>query len=278
MLFRSVVYLNHNALNWPYDIVFKNSSNVILDYWRESYSATSQVVWVELDSIASAGATDFYLFYGDTNQGDTSSGDNTFPFYDHFLGSSVDMTKWQTVAGLASGTVGSSEVTLTSGTNRAIGTIPSFGQGYAIRAYIKLPTTSSAYYGFQYNVFAKAVTLLGYTTGHQFFINGVAQGTTSPTFDANYHILDLFRLVGTTNNIQLFVDNSAASYSTKSSADTEAMTGIIITNDPPGGTIVCDWVLIRKITATEPTWAVPVNEKRCGISAKYITEVNAWQI
>lgn len=90
------IYLNNHALNWPNDIRFtKSDGNTTLDHYREEYDATDGTWWIELDSIAASGDTDFYIYYGKSSDSDGSNGDNTFIFFDDF--ESGNLNKWTTV-------------------------------------------------------------------------------------------------------------------------------------------------------------------------------------
>lgn len=106
------VYLKNHALSWtgtvPNDIRFTNLAGNELDYWIESSDANTAIVWIEFDSIGTTD-TDFYIYYGKSGDTTTSAGDDTFPFFDDFPGSSIDTNKWDS-AGTVS--VTGSEVTL----------------------------------------------------------------------------------------------------------------------------------------------------------------------
>jgi hypothetical protein len=88
------IYLGNNALIWPTDIRFTtDDGTTLLDFWREESDETDGTWWVEYDQ--ADGDTVIYLYTGKRNATDASSGDNTFPqFFDDFVGSSLDLTKW----------------------------------------------------------------------------------------------------------------------------------------------------------------------------------------
>lgn len=87
------IYLNNHALNWPYDIRFtKADGSTLLDFYREEYDSTDGTWHVEIDSIASSGETDIYVYYGKASDSDASSGAKTFIFFDDF--ESGNLTKW----------------------------------------------------------------------------------------------------------------------------------------------------------------------------------------
>lgn len=71
------IYLNNNALNWPYDIRFTKADGVtLLDYHRMEYDTVDGIWWIELDSVN--GDTDFYLYYGKSDATDANSLGNTW--------------------------------------------------------------------------------------------------------------------------------------------------------------------------------------------------------
>jgi hypothetical protein len=78
------------------DIRFTKSDGVtLLDYWLESYDGGVAIFWVEVDSIpASPDRVTIYIYYGKSDATTTSNGDDTFLFFDHFDGASLDLTKW----------------------------------------------------------------------------------------------------------------------------------------------------------------------------------------
>jgi len=94
------------------DIRFTKSDGVTeLDYWFENEKTAEAdgygVFWVEVDSIpASPDTTQIYIYYGNPSATTTSSGENTFIFFDDFN----DLTKWDILAGSPS--VSDSIVTL----------------------------------------------------------------------------------------------------------------------------------------------------------------------
>jgi len=64
-----------------------------LDYWMQTYTdGTSATFWVEVDSIpASPSTNNIYMYYSNSGATTTSSGANTFQFFDDFSG---DLSQW----------------------------------------------------------------------------------------------------------------------------------------------------------------------------------------
>ena len=80
------------------DIRFNTLSIGYIDYWIESYVAsTSAVVWVKLpDAITDPGSDIILMYYGNPGLSNGSVGDDTFLFFDDFDGA-LDTSKWDTV-------------------------------------------------------------------------------------------------------------------------------------------------------------------------------------
>ncbi len=123
-----MVYLGSNVRDDFGDIRFTRSDGVtLLDYWVESYElGKSAEVWVEVDSIpASPGSADVYLYYGNPGAASKSDGDGTFTVFDDFVGSSLNLSKWNVVTRFGysgnSISVANSKITITADENDGYG-------------------------------------------------------------------------------------------------------------------------------------------------------------
>ena len=85
-----------------------------LPYWIEtSTTRVTATVWIKLTEINQA-SLEFFMYYGCGGAVSESSGDNTFDFFDDFLGSGLDTNKWtDTSIGTHTLTVSNSEIRLT---------------------------------------------------------------------------------------------------------------------------------------------------------------------
>lgn len=143
------VYMNNCCANWPYDIKFYQGGQ-LLDFWREPSTdnyETFQQVFVELKNLYTpdASTTSIKVVYGD-GSADASNGPNTFLFFDHFDGASVDTNKWvQNIAG--SQTVSNSVLTLisNSGTSNNVVCKTGFGGEVSVRARVRNAHADSTY-------------------------------------------------------------------------------------------------------------------------------------
>jgi hypothetical protein len=238
-----VVYIGTDCEADYKDLRFTASDGTtLLDYWIESYDASSAVIWIEFDSIGTS-ATTFYMYYGNASAVAYSNGENTFPLFDDFLGTSIDGTKW-TYSGTP--TVGGSEV------NGSINSISTFGDNYALRCRAKVPAANQKYvvgwgdsqlatYDFSYRTPASAP---------QWAKEGFpSPGTTTllaTNFDANYHIFNIGKISTTyyfsMDNVN---DGTLSPCSDPSLADKVVLYRADAT---------WDWVLVRQSLSVEPAW------------------------
>jgi len=95
------VYLNCNCRDDFGDIRFTAGDGTsLLDYWIESQTeGDNAVCWVEVAYDLSFLGQTIYIYYGNSDASSSSNGDDTFLFYDHFLGASLDLTKWEITYG-----------------------------------------------------------------------------------------------------------------------------------------------------------------------------------
>jgi len=118
------------------DIRFTDSDGgTLLNYWIESGINTSYTkIWVKIPSIPASSTKTIYLYYGNPSATSQSNGDNTFDFFDDFLGTSLDTTKWTVVISTGGSiTISNSILTIavvSDGTN---------WKAYGIKSNISLP-------------------------------------------------------------------------------------------------------------------------------------------
>ncbi len=86
------VYINNKVRTDFGDIRFTTIDGILLDYWRESLNVSKNATfWVEIAGNLTGQAQTIYLYYGNSIATTTSSGYNTFIFFDDFSG---DLSKW----------------------------------------------------------------------------------------------------------------------------------------------------------------------------------------
>ncbi|MCK9626936.1 MAG: DUF2341 domain-containing protein [Bacteroidales bacterium] len=147
----STVYVDTKCNESYDDIRFtKSDGTTLLDYWIEESDTDSATIWVEVDSIAASGDTTIYLYYGNPAAESTSNGDDTFPFFDDFSGSSLDTDKWEVRSNIAGSiSVADSNLTITvpdsDNMNTGIRSIQDFDQNTQFIA--KIDAHSNPVYG-----------------------------------------------------------------------------------------------------------------------------------
>lgn len=266
------IYLNNHSANWPYDIQFKNADGNILDYWREEYDATDMTVWVKCDTIAASGATNLYLYYGDSEASDESDGNATFVFFDGFESTTLDTSKWYrwntngtiSISGSIATFVGhSSYLTLGSktkvATNHAFrGRVkinndnPASGLDVCILGADERSSSGSASGGIDNALIQLWAEQKQYLTTK----NGAQTINTRTSSYTDYITAEIAWLP---NSINFFENNSIVkNVTTNIPADN---LGLFVYVKDSSRTVYWDWVLIRKLATNEPSWATPSSEK-----------------
>ena len=243
------------------DLRFTTSDGTtLLDYWIESISGTTPnqlaTVWIEFNSIGT-GDTTFYMYYGNTSASDYSNGDNTFPFFDHFEGTSLDANKWSNTGGTI--TVGSSilDYKAESAADKMIKGLSLFGINYATRFYAKTLHANTTYnevigvraesggIRLQAGQFSHAANIKyrNYTS------SGSEYGTITGWAANTYALFEIFR------------ENTQATY-TVNDANAVTLTNYYYNGDEfpyfyigvTDARLYVDWCLVRQKLATEPAW------------------------
>jgi len=130
-----------------------NDAKTQLDYWIEKKTDNDKATfWVEVSADLSSSQS-IYLYYGKNDTTTTSSGPNTFIFFDDFSG---DLSKWTAGnSGLATPSIVGGELKLTgtgSGGNywwswgyAYTGTVATGGDNFKVHAKAKMPSGSIGY-------------------------------------------------------------------------------------------------------------------------------------
>lgn len=274
-----------------------NDGSTALDFWVERVSGVAPnrvaTIWVEvIDSLESN--TTIYCYYGKNGAFNVSNGANTFPLFDDFDSSSIDLTKWTSTTS-AGGTISiaSSIVTLAnSATNYAIAEILSIGTyatGYAIRANANITPKSGGT--------NRTQLFLGFTAGDgsapYAYLNGSetallqSTGTSNKYFNTRHsstgeqNALDFtigsyknfeVRRNSTTNTIGIEIDGNSQTNSAQ--IPSGSLYGCIGTENPTTpdnpATIQVDFFLVRKYIVTEPTYSSVGTEQSTGSTEQIV--------
>jgi len=238
------------------DIRFTSSDGKTeLNHWKEK----DGTFWVKVPSIATGNNT-IYMYYGNALATSASSGDNTFPFFDDFLGSSLNASKWGTVAG-STVSVGNSVVTLT-GREGADSRIVSqvFGSSYALRASMKTDHFNSStlreFAGLASTGVAWTIpchsSLYGKHIQHQGGTNNISS-ITGGIEAGKFSVWEIARNGSTSVRYQ---QNDANTVTLTDYAPIEDLSYQIIAGTTTDAKVYADWVLFRKYVLAEPTPAI----------------------
>jgi len=206
-------------------------------------------MWIEFNSIGTS-ATTFYMYYGKASASAYSNGGDTFLFFDHFDGSSIDEDKW--VINYGTPTVNNSLVTFAGTQYERITTETTFGTNYAFRSLVGMD--GSAYGGINFN---EHNALANYLTGTAKFTFrtyredwGVNTATDISNRISGAYILEI-RRNASTSVIAVQNDTVVATHTTNfSTTDGGGRIGLGDTT----GTFTADWALVRQYLSTEPAW------------------------
>lgn len=269
------IYLNDHALNWPYDVRFTKSDGVtLLDHYREEYDASDGTWWIELDSLAGSGDTDFYIYYGKSSDSDASNGDNTFIFFDDF--EAGNLNRWTTVNAewTAQSTVkleGAYAAKGVYGGGRLLSKTISPGKSIIVHQKVRADSVAWAFYPmfFEAGTAGYLYALVYYANYFKYFPGGsYADLPTATAFSSS-----------TWYEAEVAIDNANRLFrwwingSSKGSADLKNSGGTIISTTDfvtavkcvsdanSGGVGYIDQYWVRAYAYPEPNWATPNSEE-----------------
>ena len=221
-----------------------------LDFWVESVSGTSPnrtaFIWVE--TLGDLSAKDIYCYFGNSGASNASNGNNTFPFFDDFPGSTLDTNKWQGDTGYYS--VANSICSISTSADRNITGTISLNFPLAVRAYAKFP--SNKYNGFE-----------GANSYITMFMGGPSSSSIrtddasgNHTFISNW-TRDQYRTfeIRFRNTALNFLDNNTEVQNSPitSYIFVEAKYARIYAGNP--GESYVDWILLRRFVSPEPAFS-----------------------
>jgi hypothetical protein len=242
------------------DLRFTTSDGVTsIPHWLESISGVSPnqlaTVWIKFDSIGT-GDTTFYMYYDNAGAGDISDGESTFLFFDDFSG---DLSKWSGNTAYASIAGGICNFTNPGGGESKIYSAAQSGD-IAWRSRANINAVNYGCLGFAHPSISQFIFVnchIGFPNNSNF------QRTAGSISNDNlglgsYHIYDICRMLTGTDTIRGFNDGVQLGTDCITSVPTDDFPAMI--RHYNAGTILTDWVLIRKWLATEPTWESFVHE------------------
>lgn len=255
----STLYCNNNCNDDFSDLRFTVDDATSLSYWIESYtSGVTAAIWVKLPSILT---TIVKIYYGNAFATSESSGANTFVIFDDFTGVALDAAKWTTSTGIVS--VAGGSVTCTNNSlsaSQGIKSASTFSAGSAILTkFSTSPNSTTSYPEVGFDAWGtNGITI---TASVSNFIGTAYDGTQSTTTvasrDTSSHLFEI-----------QWISNSLCKYNIDNGSFQSITTHIPVTAIPltirPYSTnasyyvsIICDYIAVRLIDATDPahsTW------------------------
>lgn len=254
----AAVYVGTRCSSTFSDLRFTDQYGNSCPYWIESITGTaSAVVWVRMPAIPTTG-TYVYLYYGQPGATNNSDGNATFDFFDDFSANlaMASNPKWTRTIPNGSSSVagGVASFTGTSGNSEGWKGTTSVGYPFAarMRGYI---STDITYFDFGVCYDGVNKIVLNHDNASASVYNVAAFNNSSGSL--------ITRTALTSNCI---VDLLCASTSSAQCLIDGVSQGTLTTNLPTGNqaiymvawgthTIYLDFALLRKYTATEPTFA-----------------------
>ena len=246
------------------DLRFTNAAGAPLDYWIESATTASAILWVELDfSPASPSAATFYCYYGNAAATAASNIKNTFVFADDFEDGTLDTASRWTVPS-ASGSYAEAGGTLTvTGGKETVRSRNMYSNQYALHARVRLDQVAGTSYriiGFNetYPDYTKYYTsAFRYYPGDANFtaISGNVTSGATPSLgvpvDANFHVTECRRYSSGGAPVDSFIIDGRAGISGKYPTANSRYVHII--SEAGSNSIIVDWVFLRKFLSPEPS-------------------------
>ena len=239
------------------DIMFTSSDDsTLLNYWIESgYNTSSTKIWIKIPSISS-GSNTIYLYYGNSGAAASSSGTNTFIFFEDFLGTSINGSVWSHISPYGGVTVSNSILSHTASLNKwsawgATG-VSKITPPLILETYAKYVLDQEFYIGV--SDYDYAGDIWGY--------NRVVQGGYYSSRNANVNSASVtpsaIPTVYTRQTIKIgtsdvkFYLNGVLDATITTNIPTVAM-GAWFAGTQAVYNLFIDWIIIRTYAATEPT-------------------------
>jgi hypothetical protein len=255
------------------DLRFTDSDGeTLLNYWIESdCNTTSTKIWVKVPSIPASSTKTIYVYYGNSSATSQSNGDNTFLFFDHFEGTSLNLNKWTGDTGSAS--VSNSVVTLTGssvGQNIWQNSVnyPYFSYPIAIRIYGYL--ASNQYNGFglrEVNLGNDLVFFYGNYTYGPYIRQDRNGSSTNVSSNWTRNAWATFEIFWQPTQCAYYCNGTQVSGSPlTTNVPLDNLGAWLYTGNSSTYQTKVDWILVRKYTSPEPTTSVGEEETLINVS------------
>jgi len=241
-----------------------------LNFWVQEVTGTTPnrvaTIWVKVnDNLDSNQAIYCYFSNPQSGLANASNGDNTFEFFDDFSGAVLDTSKWNTSDTPA---VDGSDNAILDNDDNLIGKT-SFGLGYEVRARSKADEQDSTFAGFADDAFWDMVeyALNSNTDGQspdnfdEFVLGVNKSGGGSENFTQDnwndfrntYYEYFLKRIAS--DNITWGQANNTHTYTTSNNIPISNLYPVLfVWDNTQESTLTVDWVFVKKVIATEPSF------------------------
>jgi hypothetical protein len=233
------------------DLRFFQGDGTELDYWIESQTnGSSASVWVKPER---ASQTRIYCFYGNPEAVSRSSGAKTFDFFEGFYSGTLNAAKWTVNSG-QSYSISNNIITVTGAGDAAdnITSIPTFGLGYGFRSYSAWSNAGgSSIFGFAdlSNYAADFFNSNGYSAYAKNGASDHASGT-NPAYGETYYTYAVNRI--SSSSLKIYRDSTLL-LDANAAAIPQGALPVVMRQYTNGDTQKHNYILIRKLVATEPT-------------------------
>jgi hypothetical protein len=262
-----------------------------IPYWVESKNDTYWAYfWVKVPSIpASSTTTTVYVYYGNTSVvSSQSNGDSTFLFFDDFIGSSLNSTKWSnTTVGQASISVSGGVATLTLLTGNVYGDYarilgnPTFLKPFFTKFRVKTTRDTSPAYYFPMaglNSAGSGYAFFGYQS-YLYWGDGISSSYVNIAHNGLVSVYKKDKITWQTDELKFYVEEALIATETTYIPANPITSFFDIYCDQASGcgsyTLDVDWVFIAKWVYPEPTYSVGAEEKENIPPAYSLNSTNA---
>lgn len=270
----TTVYLNLHGLDVNfYDLRFTASDGVTLLYhWVETRNPPGNcTVCVMIPSVPSGG-TSIYIYYGKTGAADVEDGDNTFRGFDDFPGASLDLSKWNVIAGAVTVAGGDLTLTGTAGVRGLIEWKTPFSPNIWLEAYARWDN------GTERNCHFCSLRKAGDSTErggdidgsgtagkgtYQTEAGGVAS-TTADCFDHGAAQKSVFRIAWEGSSKSRGYEGGSLRVTHTSNVSNQNQVPYFWEGDNAGDTVDVDWVRVRTFSDPECAWGASGAEESQG--------------
>jgi len=253
------VYLDGKCRTDFGDIRFTSDDGVTeLSYWiEEKVDGDYAVFWIKVPSIpASPDTATIYIYYGRSDATTTSNGENAFIFFDHFEGTSLDLTKWDVKQGDVSIADSELKLTGTTGTRGLREGKTAFSIGKAIHTKVRWSTTGAHQHHFcsfrksgDWNYRVEQYGRDSDVRCETRDAGSVTYTDYTPSTPTSYHV---YKCLWKSGKGKFYQDESLKATHTTNVPNID-LVPVFYEGSTSGQDVYVDWIFIRKYVDPEPS-------------------------